>query len=236
MKKIVAIILARKGSKGLKNKNVKILNNKPLVYWSINAAIKSKFIDDVIVSTDCSKIMKISKKFGANVPFKRPKKFAQDKSTSFDAINHCFKFLKKKDIYYKYFLLLEPTSPLTSSSDIDKAFTKFFKNKKAKSLVSVSKAETSNPIFLSRINKSGFISPVYYKKFKFVRRQDLKKIFYFDGSMYLSETDYYLKKKTFNHSKTLPIHLEKWKSIEIDCINDFVCVEALKKNEKKLQK
>ena len=74
------------------------------------------------------------------------------------------------------------------------------------------------------------------KKFRFVRRQDLKKVFYFDGSLYLSDTKYYLKKKTFNHNKTLSIQLEKWKSIEIDCINDLVCVEALKKNEKRLQK
>ena len=236
MSRILAIILARKGSKGLKNKNIKILNDKPLIYWPISAAKNSKYIDDVIVSTDCEKIAKFSKKFGANVPFLRPKKFALDKSTSFDAIKHCFDFLKKKNVFYKYFLLLEPTSPLTSKTDIDKAFSKFFKNKKAKSMVSVSKAETSNPVFLSKINKSGFISPLYYKKFRFVRRQDLKKVFYFDGSLYLSDTKYYLKKKTFNHNKTLSIQLEKWKSIEIDCINDLVCVEALKKNEKRLQK
>lgn len=236
MNKIAAIILARKGSKGLKNKNIRILRKKELIFWPINAAKNSKYVDDVIVSTDCPKIMKISKSFGANAPFLRPKKFARDKSTSFDAIKHCFDFFKEKKIFYKYFVLLEPTSPLTSNIDIDKAFKKFFENKRAKSLVSVSKAETSHPIFLSKKNKSGFISPVFYKKFKFVRRQDLKETFYFDGSLYLSDTQYYLKKKTFNHNKTLSIQLEKWKSIEVDCINDFLCVEALKKNEKKLQK
>ena len=89
--------------------------------------------------------------------------------------------------------------------------------------------------FFYQKNKSGFISPIFYKNFKFVRRQDLKEIFYFDGSLYLSETNYYLK-KDFNHDRTLPIQLEKWKSVEVDCINDLICVEALKKNEKKLQK
>ena len=213
-----------------------MLRKKELIFWPINAANKSKYVDDVIVSTDCPKISKISKNYGAQVPFLRPKKLAQDKSTSFDGIKHCLNFLKKKKIFYKYFILLEPTSPLTNSKDIDKAFKMFFKNKKAKSLVSVSKAETSHPVFLSKKNKSGFISPIFYKNFKFVRRQDLKEIFYFDGSLYLSETNYYLKKKTFNHDRTLPIQLEKWKSVEVDCINDLICVEALKKNEKKLQK
>ena len=193
MSRILAIILARKGSKGLKNKNIKILNDKPLIYWPINAAKNSKYIDDVIVSTDCEKIAKFSKKFGANVPFLRPKKFALDKSTSFEAVKHCFYFLKKKNVFYKYFLLLEPTSPLTSKTDIDKAFSKFFKNKKAKSMVSVSKAETSNPIFLSKISKSGFISPLYLKKFRFVRRQILKKHFTLMDHC-ISDTKYYLKK------------------------------------------
>ena len=68
-----------------------------------------------------------------------------------------------------------------------------------------------------------------------MRRQNLNDYFYFDGSLYISETKYYLKKKTFNHSKTLPIRLAKWKSIEIDCFNDLICVQALKKHEKKLQ-
>ena len=235
-KRIAAIILARKGSKGLKNKNIRRLRNKELIFWPINAAIKSKYIDDVFVSTDCPKILKISKNYGAQVPFLRPKKLAQDKSKSFDAIKHWLNFLKEKKIFYKYFILLEPSSPLTNSKDIDKAFKVFLKNKKAKSLVSVSKAEISHPVFLSKKNKSGFITPFFYKNFKSARRQDLKEILYFDGSLYLSETKYYLRKKTFNHDKTLSIQLEKWKSVEVDCINDLICAEALKKNEKKLQK
>ncbi len=95
-KRIAAIILARKGSKGLKNKNIRRLRNKELIFWPINAAIKSKYIDDVFVSTDCPKILKISKNYGAQVPFLRPKKLAQDKSKSFDAIKHWLNFLKKK--------------------------------------------------------------------------------------------------------------------------------------------
>ena len=235
MSSILAIILARKNSKGLKKKNIRKVKGKELIYWPIRAALKSKYIDDVIVSTDCKNIRKLSKKYGASTPFLRPKQFARDSSSSYEAIKHCLDYLRSKGIFYEYFLLLEPTSPLTNSEDIDRAFEKLFKNKKAKSIVSVSKTEATHPIFLSKLNNNKFLKPAFFKSFKFVRRQNLNDYFYFDGSLYISETKYYLKKKTFNHSKTLPIRLAKWKSIEIDCFNDLICVQALKKHEKKLQ-
>ena len=235
-KKILAIILARKGSKGIKNKNLKILKNRKLVYWPIKAAKNSKYVDKIIVSTDCKIIRKTAIDYGAEAPFLRPKKFAQDNSPSYDAVKHCIKYLRKQKLLFDFFVLLEPTSPLTVSQDLDKAFLKFFKSKNAKSLVSVSKAEASHPVFLSKIlKKSGFLKPLCVKKFKFIRRQDLKKIYFFDGSLYISNIDFYLKRKTFNHEKTIPYVMPKWKSLEIDQISDLICARALKENEEKYQ-
>ena len=234
-KKILAIILARKGSKGIKNKNLKILKNKKLVYWPIKAARNSKYVDKIIVSTDCKIIRKIALDYGAEAPFLRPKKYAQDNSPSYDGVKHCVKYLRNQKLSFNFFVLLEPTSPLTTSQDLDNAFLKFFKSKKAMSLVSVSKVEASHPVFLSKISKKGFLKPLFVKKFKFIRRQDLKKTYFFDGSLYISNIDFYLKRRTFNHEKTIPYIMPKWKSLEIDQISDLICARALKENEKKYQ-
>ena len=98
-KNFLCIITARANSKGIKNKNLQKINNKELIYYPIKAALKSKFINDVVVSTDSPKIAKISKVYGANVPFLRPKKFALDSSPSSEAIIHCINFLRKKILH-----------------------------------------------------------------------------------------------------------------------------------------
>ncbi len=221
-KKIICIITARKNSKGIKNKNLKKINNKELIYYPIKAAKKSKLIDQVVVSTDSKRIANVSKKYGANVPFLRPRKFSGDNSKSFDAINHCLNFFFKKNLFYDYFVLLEPTSPFTTSKDIDNGIKKLLKNNKiAEALVTVTKVEQAHPNFLSKIKKNHIISPYQSKKFNFKRRQELSSLYYFDGSLYVSEVKSYLKKKTFNHNKTLAFELPKYKSIEIDDLTDL---------------
>ena len=102
-KKVLCVIPARKGSKGLRNKNIKKLNKIPLIAWSILTAKKCKLIDEIIVSTDCPKISKIAMKYGANVPFIKPKKFATDKASSFSVLKHAIDFLKKKKIILLYY-------------------------------------------------------------------------------------------------------------------------------------
>ena len=221
-KKIICIITARKNSKGIKNKNLKKINNKELIFYPIKAAKKSKLIDEVVVTTDSKKIANISKNYGANVPFLRPRKFSTDSAKSFDAINHCLNFFFKKKKFYDYFVLLEPTSPFTSTKDIDKGINKLIKNHKiADSLVTVTKVEQSHPNFLSRIKKNNLITPYQTKNFNFKRRQDLSRLYYFDGSLYISDVKTYLKKETFNHKKTLAMELPKYKSMEIDDLTDL---------------
>ena len=215
--KILCIITARKNSKGIKNKNLQKINNKELIFYPIKAALNSKLINDVVVSTDSLKIAKISRKYGAKVPFIRPKKFARDNSPSHQAIIHCILHLQKNDKFYDYIVLLEPTSPLTTSIDIDLALKKLINNKiNANALVTVTKAQQSHPIFVIKKRKNGLIEPYFNKSFKFQRRQDLSKTYFFDGSLYISKVKTYLNKKTFNHSKTLAHELNKYKYIEID--------------------
>ena len=233
--KVLAIIPARSGSKGLKNKNIKTFCKKPLIFWAIKAAKKSKLIDKIIVSTDSRKIKKICKDFDVDVPFLRPKKISQDNSKSIELIVHAINYFKKKSQFYNYVILLEPTSPLTSNTDIDKAIRTLYKKRKsADAIVGVSQNINKHPINNVRVNSRGHIKP-YQKKLTFVRRQNLDKLYYFDGSLYVSKTHTLIRKKSFYHNRTLGFVTPKWKSIEIDDLTDFIAAEAIFKNKKKFE-
>ena len=213
-KKVLCIIPARKGSKGLRNKNIKKLNKIPLIAWSILTAKKCKLIDEIIVSTDCPKISKIAVKYGAKVPFIRPKKFATDKSSSFSVLKHAIDFFKKKKTLFDYILMLEPTSPLRDSKDIDFCINKLKKNN-IETLVSVTRVVDQHPYFLYSISKKNILKP-YVKKQKklYIRRQDVSPLYYLEGSIYISKTKTLLKEKTWYHKKTQAFEVEKRKSLE----------------------
>lgn len=228
MKKILGLILARGGSKGIKNKNIKKFCNKPLIYWTINKALKSKFLTDIILSTDSKKIAAIGKKFGANVPFLRPKKYSSDKSSSIDAIEHAINFLKKSGKNYDYIFLLEPTSPFRDQNDIDKSIKKILSNN-AEALISICKTEKHNPVFLFRKKNKNLLLPIEKSKKKYLRRQDLKPVYFIDGTIYLSKITTLLIKRTFCHNKTIGFELPKWKSIEIDDNLDWLLAETIHK-------
>jgi CMP-N,N'-diacetyllegionaminic acid synthase len=220
-KKVLCVIPARKGSKGLRNKNIKKLNKIPLIAWSILTAKKCKLIDEIIVSTDCPKISKIAMKYGANVPFIRPKKFATDKASSFSVLKHAIDFFKKKKNYFDYIIMLEPTSPLRNSKDVDFCINKIKKDN-IESLVSVTRVVDEHPYFLYSINKKNILRP-YLKKQKklYIRRQDVSPLYYLEGSIYISKITTLLNEKTWYHKKTQAFEVEKWKSLEIDDIDDF---------------
>ena len=233
MKKILSIILARGGSKGIKDKNIKKLGKLPLIAWTIKEALKSKKNLTVYLSTDSKKIANIGKRYGAKIPFIRPKKFAKDTSSSVDAIEHAVNFLKKKQLNFDYVLLLEPTSPLRTYQDIDRAINKIT-SKNYDSLVSVSKLEAFHPSFLYKQNSKGYLSPFRKSGKKYIRRQDLETMYFLEGSIYISKVTTLMKKRTFCHDKTIPFIMPKWKSIEIDDKLDLVMAEAIikKKNLK----
>ena len=164
-KKILAIIPARGGSKGLPGKNIKKLAGKPLIAWTIDQAKKSKYIDKLIVSTDSKEIAEISKKYGAEIPFLRSKKLAQDNSSIYDVIFDAINWFKKNNIDFDLIILLEPTSPLRENNDIDNAVELFINNwDKANSLVSVSEIHLENPFITLKI-KGKFIKPLLKTNF-----------------------------------------------------------------------
>ena len=134
------LIPARKGSKRIKNKNIKNFFGKPLLYYVINTARKSGLFDKIIVSTDCFKIKKIAQKYGSEVPFIRPKKYSDDKSTDTQVVEHFLSFCKNKNLTVKYLCYVYPTNPLLSIKTLKNSF-KLLKEKKAQKTLTVSAYE-----------------------------------------------------------------------------------------------
>ena len=230
-KTFLGIIPARGGSKGLPGKNIKELCGKPLIAWSIESGLKSKYLDEVIVTTDSKDIANIAKQYGASVPFLRPDVLASDTATSFDAIKHTIEFYKNEfDKEFDYIVLLEPTSPLREARDIDIAIEQLF-NSNADSIVGICKTEDQNPAFLVFKNEKDFISGYENHDMKVLRRQDIKDVYFFEGTIYISKTDVLLNKKNFYHENTIGYVVPKYKSLEIDDIDDFIMVEAIMKHK-----
>ena len=234
-KKIVALIPARSGSKGLKNKNILNLKGNPLIHYPITAAKDSLYVDRIIVSTDSEKIADIAKTHGAEVPFLRPLNLASDTTTSSEVIIHMLETLNTELADFEYLILLEPTSPLTTGNDIDRALIELDSNNKFTALTSVAKIESNHPEYCLSINDNK-IQP-YKGKFpgKAMRRQEIEDLYFLDGSLYLSRIKNFIKTKSFYHEKTLPFIVPYWKSFEIDTYLDLVCIEAIMNNIDKIQ-
>ena len=230
MKKILGIILARGGSKGIKDKNIVKFGNKPLIKWTFDAAKKSKKISKLILSTDSKKIASLARKNKIEVPFLRPKKFASDKAKSIDAIEHAINFFKKQKVFFDYIVLLEPTSPLRTTLDINKSINLIIKNK-ADSLVSICRVDEINPSFLFK-KKNKRLQPLEKKISNHLRRQDVEPIYFLEGTIYISKTNVLFKKRSFCHSNTIGFEVPKWKSLEIDDKTDLEIGKSILKQRK----
>ncbi len=219
--KFLGIIPARSGSKGLPNKNIKLLKGKPLLAWTIEEALGSKYLEQVIVSTDSSEIAQIAINYGALVPFLRPKNLATDESPTVDTVLDLIKKLPN----YDYVVLLQPTSPLRTIEDIDSAID-IMKTAKAKALVSICESNES-PYWMYKMNANNILSPVVEATESISRRQDLPKSYTVNGAIYVAHTDYLLKNKSFFGAETLGYVMEKEKSFDIDSADDFKEVEMI---------
>lgn len=229
-KKIIAIIPARGGSKGIPKKNIKPLAGKPLIGYTIEQALRSKYFDRVIVSTDDKEIAEVSRKYGAEVPFLRPKEFAKDTSPTSEAILHALDWFEKRGEIFNIIVLLEPTSPLRREDDIDKAIELFLNNfHKADSLTSLGEVHMEHPNIVKKID-NGYVKPFLKTNKKFHQRQQLGKVYFPYGVIYLSKVNNYRAHKTFYQKRTIPYHIERWQNYEIDDIYDFICIEAILKN------
>ena len=224
---MIAIIPAKGYSKRISNKNLRLINNKPLIYYSIKSALKSKLIKRVIVSTDSVKIANLSIKYGAEVPFIRPKKLSKNSTLTMDVCSHAVKFLEKKDNFkIKEIIILQPTSPLRNHNDIDKAIRLFRKSKK-KYLTSFTKVKPINWYFYKN-HSNGFKKILPNNLFTFKK---FNKTYVLNGSIYIIRRDIIFRKK-MNLRNILGVEIPFERSIDIDDINDLkIARKLIKKSD-----
>lgn len=220
-KKILALIPARGGSKGIKDKNVKELHGRPLIAYSIDCGLQSKYVDSVVVTTDSEKIAEVSRQCGGRVPFMRPAEFAQDTSTTLVAVLHAVNTLKEMGETYDALLLLQPTQPLRTSEDVDKAIEAYFAHGE-EDLVSVSLV-SDHPIFIRTIDEKGVMHKLLDCS-STCRRQDMPPFYRVNGCIYINNL------KTLNESTSfgdnpVPFIMERSHSVDIDDLADFYLAE-----------
>lgn len=223
--KNIAIIPARSGSKGLKDKNIRLVNGKPLMAHTIEAAIKSKCFDVVMVSTDSKKYAKIAKEYGAEVPFLRSDDNSQDTASPWEVVKEVLLQYQKLGKEFDTFALLQPTSPLRTEKDIKNAY-KELKEKKANAVVSMCELECSMHLVNTlpkSLSMKGFISDKQYNK----RRQDIKTYYHFNGAIYISKVKSFMKHMNIYNDKCYAYIMDRKDSFDIDEELDIKIVEAL---------
>ena len=225
--RLIAVITARKGSKGIKNKNTIKINNIPLVEYTFKAVSKSTVKKNCFVLTDSNKIKKIAKKYSINTDYIRPASKSGDRSSSISTLKHFSNwYLKKND--YDAMMLLQPTSPLRSSEDIDKS-VKVFREKNVDSLFSISK-HLEHPYSAINLKKKNKLQFVIKKRTKFFRRQDYDVDSYFhNGAIYIIKKKLIMQNKIYNISNHGFYVMPKLRSVEIDENEDFEIIKKLLK-------
>lgn len=216
--KNIAIIPARSGSKGLPDKNIKELEGKPLIAYSIDAALHSGCFDEIMVSTDSEKYANIAKKYGASVPFLRSKATSTDTATSWDMVQEVLEGYTNKGKKYDTFCLLQPTSPLRTAEDIKKAYD-LYKKKASFAVISVCEAEHS-PLWCGHLPDSKeFIGFTNFDSMK--RRQDTEKYYRLNGAIYIINIQKFRYDRCFYQEGSFAYIMPQSRSVDIDTELDF---------------
>lgn len=229
-KTAIGIITARGGSKGLPGKNIRPLCGKPLIAWTIEKALKSRYLDVVMVSTDSPEIAAIAKDYGAEVPFLRPAELATDTANSYDVIRHALGYYRQSaDKAFDYTALLEPTSPLREDDDIDRVLDALDKAAgEFDSIVTLGEVG-EHPSIMKRIVGRG-IEPFCKELVQTTRRQDNAPAFFPYGVAYVAKTDVLLEENTYYTRRCMGFPIHRYQNYEIDDLLDFYCVESVMKH------
>lgn len=229
--RVIAIIPARGGSKGLPEKNIRNLCGKPLIAWTIEIAKVSKYLDTVMVTTDSAGIAIIAKDYGAEVPFIRPDKLADDYTPTLDVVYHVLEFYREElNQQFDYVVLLEPTSPLRESDDIDRMLSLLVaRADQCDAIVSVGEV-SEHPSIMKRLvgdSMEAFCLSLETTS----RRQDNAPAYFPYGVAYIVKTSVLLEEKTFYVKRCMPFLIKRYQNYEIDDIYDLLCVESIMKHE-----
>lgn len=229
----LVIIPARGGSKGILKKNIVDVLGKPLIHYTIQTAknIKKKFpIKKIIVSTDSDEIASYALSEGIEVPFIRPTEISGDKAKTIDVVLHAIHFYERRNCFFDAMILLQPTSPLRSTEDLEAAINMFEKNE-SDSLISCTIDETLNDLIFYHRN-GNFAIPLNHEHNKGVRRQDGEKIFIRNGAIYITKIKCMKETGHMFCDRPLMYVMPKNRSINVDTVEDLEIVRQLlhKKN------
>jgi CMP-N,N'-diacetyllegionaminic acid synthase len=221
----LGVIPARGGSKSIPRKNAKVIAGKPLLAWTVESALRSKTLNQVIVSTDDEEIAGIGRKWGARVPFIRPFELAQDDTPTLPVIQHAVSWLESTEGYIpEIVLLLQPTSPLRRTEHIDQAVELLLQTG-ADSVVSVCLSEQS-PYWMKRL-EGDRVFPFLNKAPEYTRRQDLPRVYRLNGALYATRYDVLMRQRRILGEDTRAIVMDAGSSIDIDSQLDFKIAEML---------
>lgn len=224
----LAIIPARSGSKGLKDKNIKLLNGKPLLAYTIEAAKESGMFDEIMVSTDSKQYADIAKHWGANVPFLRSNELSNDTASSWDVVKEVIEEYKNLGTEFDTVALLQPTSPLRTSNDIVEGY-KVMKAKEANFVIGVCEMDHS-PLWSNTLpddlSMENFIRPEVVK----MPRQSIPTYYRINGALYIVKTEHLFNSQNIYEKKSFAFIMEKKHSIDIDDQLDLSFAEHTLKN------
>ena len=222
--KVLAIIPARGGSKGLPKKNIVSLNGKPLIHYSINAGLGSENIDAVLVSSDDEEILHIAKEYGTEI-LKRPNNLSTDTASINHVILHVIEDKRIRSEGFEAIVLLQPTSPLRTSKHIDDAFERLNKHDST-SLISVYIPKNS-PFKCFVRDQSGYLTGLVNNKAPFMNRQELPEVFMPNGAIYIFNIDKFLQGNCIPVNQAIPLVMSEQESIDIDTQDDVDLVEKI---------
>ena len=223
---VIAVITARGGSKGIPGKNLRAAGGKPLIAWTIEAALQSRMLSGVILSTDDAAIAGTGREWGAEVPFIRPAELAQDHSDHISVMAHALDWLKTaKQTTPDYVMLLQPTSPLRTTEDIDTAIH-IAQERNADAVVSVCEAD-KHPYLCKSITEDGTLTDFVSADIVYLRRQDLPPAYALNGAIYLNRPEVLLRERTFTPPGTCAYIMPPERSLDVDTPWDLHVVDLI---------
>jgi CMP-N,N'-diacetyllegionaminic acid synthase len=228
-KKVLVILPARGGSKGLPGKNGRPLQGRPLLAWTIDAAKGSRFVDKVLLSSDSQELIEIAKRFGADAPFVRPESLSGDLAKQEDAILHAMAWVESTEGAYDYIMMLTATNPLRTAADIDAAVERMVAEPRARAVMTVIECEHS-PLFANVLPPDGNMDNFVPEEYRLKNRQELPKYYRICGSVCLSEWEHFKKHRSFVTPETYALVTSARSGLDIDGLGDFMLAETYLKN------
>ena len=227
MRKTLAIIPARGGSKGVPRKNIKDLSGKPLIAWTIESALQVEGIDKLIVSTDDQEIKNVALKWGAEVPFTRPEELAGDKAKAIPVLQHAVTFLEEQGQSFDAVMMLQPTSPMRLAKDIEACLGMMQADQSCTSVISVTGVGEYHPARMKYLEKGVLVDPPFCESYENQPRQELEPMYIRSGAIYLVRRKVLMEEHSLKGRRSLGYVMPKERSVNIDAPFDFELAEWL---------